>query len=277
MSEEAVRHEDYKVGEQYTRDVIAQRSVASAGFLLPHLRPSMRLLDCGCGPGSITVGLADAVSPGEAVGIDHREGDLERGRALAQERNVVNVRFQAASIYELPFSDGFFDVAFANSVLQHLGDPLAALKEMRRVLKPGGVVGIADPAWHRVIRYPTNSVLDAWDSLLPRTMAHNGGSPSYAPSQRALLREAGFARTEAQARAAGMGGETGSAAGTLENLRQSARAACALLRGMVEPVALGQGWASQEELDAMAEALMAWGEHPDAFRMLPICSAIGWA
>ena len=55
-----------------------------------------------------------------------------------------NVRFEVGSIYEIPFPDSSFDAAYAQSVLVHLREPLAALKEMRRVLKPGGVVGIVD-------------------------------------------------------------------------------------------------------------------------------------
>jgi SAM-dependent methyltransferase len=276
MSAEPARREAYEVGEDYTREVIAQRSVGVAGFLLPHLRPGMHLLDCGCGPGSITVAWADVVHPGPVVGIDLRESDLQGGRALARERSVVNVTFQVATIYALPFAAASFDAVFANAVLQHLGDPLAAIREMRRVVKPGGVVGIADPAWHRSIRYPTTALLDAWDALIPRTMTHNGGNPFYAPSQRALLREAGFSRTAAHGRAAGLGGRADGAAGTLEDTRLAAQEAIAMLRGMVAPVALEQRWVTPAEMDAMAEALSAWGEHPDAFRTLPICSAIGW-
>jgi ubiquinone/menaquinone biosynthesis C-methylase UbiE len=123
----------------------------------------MRLLDCGCGPGSITVDLAHAVAPGEAIGIDLREDALAQGRALARAREIANVTFETASVYQLPYADSSFDAAFACAVLQHLATTLAALKEMRRVLKPKGVIGIVDGSSTITFRYPNNSLLEAWD------------------------------------------------------------------------------------------------------------------
>ena len=108
------------------------------------MRAGVRLFDCGCGPGTITVDLAQEIAPGAAIGIDLREHALTHGRELAQERGITNVAFRAASIYQLPYADASFDAAFACAVLQHLAAPLAALKEIRRVLKPGGVIGIVD-------------------------------------------------------------------------------------------------------------------------------------
>src|SRR5688572_22257916 len=64
----------------------------SAGFFLHYLRPGMRLLDCGCGPGSITVGLAAAVLPGEAIGLDLQEVQVDRARRIASEQSLSNVR-----------------------------------------------------------------------------------------------------------------------------------------------------------------------------------------
>jgi ubiquinone/menaquinone biosynthesis C-methylase UbiE len=77
----------------------------------------MALLDCGCGVGSITLGLAAAVAPGEVVGVDLQPAQLERARALAAERGATNVRFEAADVYALPFSDASFDAVFAHTLL----------------------------------------------------------------------------------------------------------------------------------------------------------------
>ena len=95
----------------------------SADFFLPHLRPGMNVLDCGCGSGTITIGLAEAVSPGEVVGVDHEPVQVEQARALAAERGVDGVRFETADLFALPFADGTFDAAFAHAVLMHVGDP----------------------------------------------------------------------------------------------------------------------------------------------------------
>ena len=84
----------------------------------------MRLLDCGCGPGSVTLGLAEAVALAEVVGVDIERGQVQAASALARERHVENVRFEVGSIYKLPFPDSSFDALYAQSVLLHLREPL---------------------------------------------------------------------------------------------------------------------------------------------------------
>jgi ubiquinone/menaquinone biosynthesis C-methylase UbiE len=81
----------------------ARRIGAVAEFLLPHLRSGTRLIDCGCGPESITVDLAEAIAPGEVVGIDLRDDALAHARETARNRGISNVQFQRASIYQLPY------------------------------------------------------------------------------------------------------------------------------------------------------------------------------
>jgi ubiquinone/menaquinone biosynthesis C-methylase UbiE len=88
----------------------------------------MRLLDCGCGIGAITVDLAQQLAPGEVVGIDIAPVQVERSRALAREKGVANARFEVGNVYELSFPDAAFDAAFAHRVLEHLSDPLRALR-----------------------------------------------------------------------------------------------------------------------------------------------------
>src|SRR5262245_3152668 len=107
----------YRADDEWSRAVFARRTGRVAAFLAPHLRAGMRLLDCGCGPGSITVDLAQAVAPGEVIGIDLRGDALAQGRALARERKIANVTFQTASVYQLPYPDSSFDAAFACPVL----------------------------------------------------------------------------------------------------------------------------------------------------------------
>src|SRR5262249_49167165 len=128
----------YRTDEQWSRAVFARRTGEVAAFLKPHLRAGMRLIDCGCGPGSITADLAGVAAPGTTVGIGLREEAVIAARELARKRTISNLAFQAASLYQLPYAEGSFDAAFACAVLQHLAAPLSALKEMRRVLKPGG-------------------------------------------------------------------------------------------------------------------------------------------
>jgi ubiquinone/menaquinone biosynthesis C-methylase UbiE len=263
----------YQTDDEWSRSVLARRTGAAAAFLAPHLRSGMRLIDCGCGPGSITVDLARAVAPGEAIGIDLRDDALTQGRTLARERGITNVTFHAASVYQLPYADSSFDAAFACAVLQHLATPLAALKELRRVLKPGGVIGIADGSSTITFRYPTNPILQAWDRLRGLEREYNTGRPYEALALRALLREAGFARTRASG---ALTTEAGPPAGSLEETRRVAQNHVIRLRGVLGRLAVAQGWATRAELEQMAESLIAWGEAPDAFYARLGFTAIGW-
>jgi SAM-dependent methyltransferase len=263
----------YRVDAEWSRAVFAQRTGEVAAFLAPYLRAGMRLLDCGCGPGSITVDLARTVAPGEVIGIDLREDALAHGRALALERGIANLTFEAASVYQLPYPDGAFNAAFACAVLQHLAAPIAALKEMRRVLTPGGVIGIVDGSATVTFRYPTNSLLDKWDRLRALEREHNAGRPSDALRLRALLREAGFARTQASG---DMVTEAGPPAGSLKETRRVAQNHLIRLRGVLGELAIAQGWTTKQELEQIADALITWGEAADAFYARPVFMAIGW-
>ena len=264
----------YQTDDEWSRAVHARRTGAAAAFLAPYLRRGMRLIDCGCGPGPITVDLARTVMPGEAIGVDLREDTLTQGRTLAGERGIANVAFHAATVYYLPYADSSFDAAFACAVLQHLADPLAALKELRRVLKPGGVIGVVDGSSTTTFRYPTSPRLQAWDELRVLEHEYKTGRPYDALALRALLREAGFARTQASG---SLSTEAGPPAGSLEETRKVAQNHLIRLRGPLGQLAVAQGWATGEELERMAEALIAWGEAPDAFYARPSFTAIGWA
>jgi SAM-dependent methyltransferase len=116
----------------------------SAAYLRPDLLPGTTVLDVGCGPGTITAEMARLAAPGIVVGIDAGEGVLDEARAVAADAGVDNVEFRPGDVYDLPFDDGSFDVVHAHQVLQHLADPVAALVEMGRVCRTGGVVAARD-------------------------------------------------------------------------------------------------------------------------------------
>ena len=98
-------------------DFMSRRTAEShAAFFLPHLKPGMRVLDCGCGPGGITVGLAQRINPGEVTGIDAGGAPLERARERASEANI-QLTFREASVYSLPFRDAEFDAVFFSCAL----------------------------------------------------------------------------------------------------------------------------------------------------------------
>src|SRR5262249_27414920 len=131
-----------------TIQMMARRNAAgNAGFLLPSLRTNMHVLDCGCGPGSITVGLAEVVAPGEAVGVDITPSYIALARDHAAQRGIPNVRFAVGDVGQLPFPDATFDAVFGHTILMQFPDPLPVLTEVYRVVKSGGVVGFREPAF----------------------------------------------------------------------------------------------------------------------------------
>ncbi len=183
MAEHVPEHELYSQLGCATCDATLAKRTASqdAAFLLPHLRAGIHVLDAGCGPGSITLGLAAAVAPGEVVGIDMQLSLVEQARALAVQRGVSNARFEVANVYELPFPDGSFDAAFANTVLQHLREPVRALAELRRVLRPGGIAGVCDQDFGAHLIAPETPLLQQWSSLLERVRQYNGANIYWRP------------------------------------------------------------------------------------------------
>jgi ubiquinone/menaquinone biosynthesis C-methylase UbiE len=164
----------------------------SAAYLVPRLSPGSVLLDVGCGPGTITADLAALVAPGRVVAIDAAAGVLDGARQLAEERGLDNVEFVVGDVNALEFPDGNFDVVHAHQVLQHLADPVGALREMRRVCRPGGVVAVRDVDYAAMTWYPENPVLDEWLAVYRRTARRNGGEPDAGRRLLSWARSAGF-------------------------------------------------------------------------------------
>jgi ubiquinone/menaquinone biosynthesis C-methylase UbiE len=247
---------------------LARRTAArDAAFLLPWLRPGMRLLDVGCGPGSITLGLAEAVAPGQVVGIDIQPAQVERARAAASARGTARVSFEVGSVYALPFPERSFDAVFANGVVMHLGEPVRALAELRRVLRQGGIAGVRDPDLGATLYAPPTRSFEQLLWVRMQVRRHNGSDPFLGRHYRRLLLEAGFERAEA--------GASVESAGSPETTRRHAGFLKAMLGGLA-PTALSQGWMDQESIAAIASEIDAWAQRPDAFHATTWCEAIGW-
>ena len=162
----------------------------SAAFLLPHLRPDAEVLDVGCGPGTITLGLARRA--GRVVGLDMSAEMVEACRDLAAREGLANASFEVGAAYELPFDGGAFDVVYAHQLLQHLADPVAALREFRRVLRPGGLVAVRDSVYATMVHAPVERAIEQWREIVQEVAAANGGEANAGRYLPGWVRAAGF-------------------------------------------------------------------------------------
>jgi ubiquinone/menaquinone biosynthesis C-methylase UbiE len=255
-----VIHETYTHG--HAQATVRQHGLRTAdeaaAFLLPELKPGMRLLDVGCGPGSITRGLAERVAPGEVVGIDLSKETLAAARQDAADRGLTNLRYEEASVYELPFADGAFDVVFAHQVLQHLKEPLSAIREMLRILRPGGYIAVRDVDWGTAAYFPRDPWIDRFIEVHLQTWTQNGGDPTIGRKLRSLFNTSGV--THLQVSAAEWCYTT-----TTETSTWGDSYAERLLTSPMGSRVVERGNATREDLEAMATAFRAWARHPDAF------------
>ncbi len=259
-------HQTSAIMPQHLAKRTAERQAA---FLLPHLQPGMRLLDCGCGPGSITIGLAEAVAPGEVIGIDINVIQLAQAKEDAANRGIKNVRFETASIYELPFPDASFDAAFSNAVLSHLRDPTAALTEIRRVLKPGGVAGIRNPDSDGQVIAPAIPLVLRSRDIYSKVIAANGGNTRIGKDHKSLLRQVGFADIEVSAHYEVYGSDE--AVRYWGNINANG-----LLNESAVELLTRLGLATADEIPEISRAWREWADNPDAFYADAWCTAVGW-
>jgi ubiquinone/menaquinone biosynthesis C-methylase UbiE len=266
------RKELYSVGyDDATANFFrARRAPTHAAFFLPHLRPGMRLLDGGCGPGSITCDLAAIVSPAEVVGIDIEPSQVDLAARQATEMGVPNARFQTADLSALPFPEQSFDAVFLHGVLEHLQNPVRALCEVRRVLRRGGVLGTRHADFGGFILEPAPAPLDQFATLFERLMLHNGTHPRAGRQQVRWLREAEFSRIEASASYdcwTRTPEETGRCARFLARLvGDSSFSAQLLAAGLADPATL----------QALSRGFVDWGTNPNAFAAEAWGEAVAW-
>ncbi|MCP3819113.1 class I SAM-dependent methyltransferase [Streptomyces sp. A3M-1-3] len=164
----------------------------SAAYLVGELRPGLDVLDVGCGPGTITADLAALVAPGRVTAVDAAEDVVDEARAYVKERGLAGVEFGVADVHALDFPDDSFDAVHAHQVLQHVGDPVQALREMRRVCRPGGIVAARDADYAAMTWFPRMPALDDWQALYDRVARANGGEPDAGRRLLSWARQAGF-------------------------------------------------------------------------------------
>jgi SAM-dependent methyltransferase len=171
----------------------------SAAYLLPRLTPGASVLDVGCGPGTITADLAARVDPGRVTAVEVTADVLALARREAAAHGRTNVDFVVSDVHALDFADDTFDVVHAHQVLQHVTDPVAALREMLRVCRPGGTVAARDGDYAAFTWYPELPELAEWLRLYRTVARSNGGEPDAGRRLLSWARDAGFGTVTATA------------------------------------------------------------------------------
>jgi len=249
----------------------AQRTAeVNARFFLPYLRPGMHLVDCGCGTGSITVGLAEAVAPGEVTGIEISASDVDLARGRAKEEGHTHLRFEVADVYELPLPDESVDGAFFHAIFGHLNDPVRALREAHRVLKPGGVIGV------RQLEHSADIITGPFAEPIGQQILGTlvgdiqfGRDPHVGLHLSTLVLEAGFGRVEQ------------TASYECFSTRESIKGIADMLSErfsqpeFVDRV-VNRGLTDRRSVEEMLANLKVWREHPASSRASAWCEAVGW-
>jgi ubiquinone/menaquinone biosynthesis C-methylase UbiE len=229
----------------------------AAAFFLPFIRPGTRLLDVGCGPGSITAGLAQRVAPAETIGIDPSPSVIETAKLLSNANVAEHLAFEVGSIYEPRFAAETFDAVFVHQVLQHLSRPVDALRQMLSILKPGGVLGVRDVDWGSTTFYPESDGIRRFLTLYYELARRHGGEANAGRYLRRWLREAGFSKTRVTT-------TTVSYTDSDATREWGDSYAERTLHSNLADKAVEYGIATQSELKDIAAAWRTWGRDPDA-------------
>jgi len=229
----------------------------SAAYLLPHLAPGQTLLDVGAGPGTITADLAQRVAPGRVTALEATEDALALSRAELG-RQGIDAEFVVGDVHALDLPDDSYDVVHAHQVLQHVADPVQALREMRRVCRPDGVVAVRDSDYSAFAWYPQRPELDRWMELYQAAARANGGEPDAGRRLLSWARAAGF--TEVTPSAA-----TWCFATPEDRDYWGGMWADRILTSALATQLVDDGLATPDELQRISEAWSSWAEDPDAW------------
>jgi SAM-dependent methyltransferase len=228
----------------------------SAAYVAPHFVAGARVLDVGCGPGTITLDIARRVAPGTVIGVDASAEVIDQARRDAV--GVDNVEFAVGDVYALDVPDASFDVVHAHQVLQHLPDPVGALREMKRVCKADGVVAARDGDYGAYRWYPDEPDIDRWLEVYRNIARTNLGEPDAGRFLLAWGHAAGFSNVQPSA-------SVWCFATPDDRAWWGGLWADRMTKSAIAEQAERDGFTTRTELEAIAAAWRRWAEHPDAW------------
>jgi ubiquinone/menaquinone biosynthesis C-methylase UbiE len=241
-----------------------------AGFFTPHLRPSMSLLDAGCGPGTITIGLAPLIAPGgRLAAVDLSADEVEKTRQALESAGYGPADVQVADVRELPFEDCTFDALFSEAVIDYLPDPMLAVREFERVLKPGGVIGLRSLNSDYALIGPHNELIEESLVLFRRAVESYGGNVGRGRLLGRMLKDCGFERIFTQ--------PVYLRAESPEEWQSFCRIiGTSANSGQFAETALREGWADEARLAEIAEEWERFGADSSNFMGLAWGQAVGF-
>ena len=272
MAQPTPQDPDYTVfgySEEMIQSLMRRNAATNAAHLLPYLSPGLRVLDVGCGPGNISVGLAEAVSPGALYGIDREESQVDLARAIASSLQHENATFQVGEATSLSFEDGFFDVVHFHDVLMHIPDTQAVLAEVKRVLKPGGFISCREMIGQSCFTYPDYGIMGkAWE-MFEDLIATDEGHPQMGKDLKTQLALAGFANARISASF-----DMHSTPEEIEFIYGIANQW--FLSREMEDIALQYGASTVELTEAIRVAYQRWKDDPGAMCALAFGEAVAY-
>jgi len=230
----------------------------SAAYLLPRLVPCLSVLDIGCGPGTITADLAARVAPGRVTALEISAEALDLARTGTRSRGRPNIDFAVGDVHALAIADDRYDVVHAHQVLQHVADPVQALREMRRVCRPRGIVAARDSDYAGFTWYPRVPELDEWLTLYRGAARANGGEPDAGRRLLSWARAAGFTDVTATA-------STWCFATSEDRQWWGGMWADRMLHSAVARQLVASGSASEEDLRRISQGWTEWAAAADGW------------
>jgi 2-polyprenyl-3-methyl-5-hydroxy-6-metoxy-1,4-benzoquinol methylase len=156
------------------------------------LRPGMRVLDVGCGPGDVSFVAARLVGPAGAVlGVDAAADIVDLARSRAAEHGFSSVRFQQTTVGDL-ILDQPVDAVIGRLILMHLPDPVAALRQLAGLVRPGGVIAFSEFDMTGARGVPDAPLWQAARDAIIETFTSMGLDPTFAATLPTLFQQAGL-------------------------------------------------------------------------------------
>ena len=229
-----------------------------ADIFLKYLNSSMKLLDIGCGPGSLTMGFAQHLKNGHVWGVDLEATQVQLATEKCLKAKIENCQFQVGSITNLPFDDETFDAIWCSNLLLEFNEHTEITTELNRVLKPNGIIGLLEQHADGYLIYPSGSATDVFFEVINRFVTFSGGDPNVGKRLPQLFSQNGFEILEVA--------NGGIIFNTVEERLKKAESLAGLWEESEFPkLAVQQNWITEQQRNTLANQIKIEANHKDHF------------